>query len=224
MESLRGIKLFEDLPQTACDQINQDIIWKKFKQSVEVVGYKEEGNDVYFLAQGRVRAMIYSFSGKEISFQDLSAGESFGELSAIDGLPRSTNVVTLEPSVIGSISSTKFWDILLGYPQVTIATLKNLAHLVRFVSGRMYQYGALDVKGRVCVELLNLARDHTLGDNSATISDMPKHVEIASRINTHREAVTKELNKLSKMGLLEQKGRVLTITDVAKLAELLPDD
>ena len=221
---MHRIKVFEELPDQAYSQIVENILWKKYEQDANVIFFKEEKNDVYFLAEGRVRATIFSFSGKEVTYQDLFAGDMFGELSAIDGLPRSTQVVALEPSTIGSMSGTRFWEVVLEHSQVASAVLKRLANLVRFLADRVYQYSALDVKARIRVELLNLAREHMIDDDSARIPDMPKHQEIANRISTHREAVTKELNKLSKLGLIEQKGRVLTIKDVAKLAESLPED
>ncbi len=63
----------------------------------------------------------------------------------------------------------------------------------------------------------------TNGD-TAIIHHFPTHSEIANRVNTHREAVTKELNELSRMGLIEQNLRVLKVTSVTRLTELLPED
>jgi predicted transcriptional regulator len=55
-----------------------------------------------------------------------------------------------------------------------------------------------------------------------SIQNFPTHKEIASRVNTHREAVTRELNELSRLGIIKQNQRVLTVLDLSKLAELLP--
>jgi CRP/FNR family cyclic AMP-dependent transcriptional regulator len=61
-------------------------------------------------------------------------------------------------------------------------------------------------------------------DDVATIHNFPTHREIANRVNTHREAVTRELNKLTRLGLIEQSQRVLTVTSVLQLQKLLTDD
>ena len=53
---------------------------------------------------------------------------------------------------------------------------------------------------------------------------MPTHVQIANRINTHREAVTRELNELTRLGLIEKDKRTLTVPDLEALAELLPEE
>ena len=166
---------------------------------------------------------MYSVSGKEISYQDLSTAEVFGELSAIDDRPRSANVVAMEQSTIGNLPQQSFREIVQTHPQVAEAVMRRLVSMVRFLCDRVYQYGALDVKDRVRVEIVRLARDHVNDDDSAVIEDMPTHSEIASRTNTHREAVTRELNELSRMDLISQKKRVLTVKNLGKLAELLPE-
>jgi CRP-like cAMP-binding protein len=189
-----------------------------------VIPYKDESDDVYFIGSGSVRVIIYSFYGKEISYQDLVPGELFGELSAIDQLPRTANVIALEDSTIGLMTRRDFWKVIDQYPSFAGAVLKRLANMVRFLANRVYQYGALDVKGRVRAEVLRLARENASGSDVATINSFPTHTEIANRVNTHREAVTRELNELSRMGLIEQDQRILSVSSIARLAELLPED
>ena len=223
-ESLRKTIVFKDLDDHAYDHILNVIYWKQYRQGVEVIPYKDDSDEVYFIASGQVRITIFSFSGKEISYQELGPGEMFGELSAIDQLPRTANVITLDTANIGSVSRSDFWEIIGRYPSVAEAVLKRLASIVRFLADRVYQYGALDVKDRIRAEILRLARKNTTNGDTVIIQYFPTHSEIANRINTHREAVTKELNELSRMGLIEQNKRVLTVTAVSHLAELLPED
>jgi CRP/FNR family cyclic AMP-dependent transcriptional regulator len=61
------------------------------------------------------------------------------------------------------------------------------------------------------------------GEDTATIQDFPTHKEIASRVNTHREAVTRELNELSRTGFIEQDHRILKVTSIDDLSGLLPE-
>jgi CRP/FNR family cyclic AMP-dependent transcriptional regulator len=147
----------------------------------------------------------------------------FGELSAIDQLPRTANVIALEPALIGTISGGDYWRLIERYPAIAAATLKRLASMIRFLIDRVYQYGALDVKDRVRMEVLRLAREVLSDNDTATIRNFPTHKEIANRVNTHREAVTKELNELTRMGLIEQKKRALTVKSVAGLTDLISE-
>jgi hypothetical protein len=59
------------------------------------------------------------------------------------------------------------------------------------------------------------------GDNAAMIQPAPTHADLASRISTHREAVTRELNQLSRDGLVERQAGALAIHDVERLARLV---
>lgn len=222
-DSLKQIELFECLDNEACDQVLKLIKWRQYKKGAEVIPYRGEADDVYFIASGSVRITIYSFTGKEISYQELGLGKMFGELSAIDQLPRTANVITAESSRIGVISRNDYWTLINQYPGVAAAAMKRLAGLVRFLIDRVYQYGALDVKDRIRMEILRLARDSMSSEDTAAIHNFPTHKEIANRVNTHREAVTRELNELSRMGLIEQDHRVLAVTTVSGLTELLPE-
>ena len=222
--ALRNIKLFQGLDDESCDQISTLVKWKQYQQGTEIVPYKGDSDDVYFIATGQVRVTIFSFTGKEVSYQELGPGEMFGELSAIDQLPRTANVLALENSHIGVMSRNDYWGLLERYPSIAAVALKRLASMVRFLADRVYQYGALNVKDRVRMEVLRLARENMSSDDTATIHNFPTHREIANRVNTHREAVTRELNELSRMGLIEQNQRVLTVIAVSDLVELLAED
>ncbi len=223
-EALRKTEIFKCLDDEAFELVSNLVKWKQFRKGVEVIPYKDTGDEVYFIESGKVRITIFSFSGKEISYQELGPGEMFGELSAIDQMPRAANVITLEIARIGVISRSDYWGLIERYPSVAAAALKRLASMVRFLVDRVYQYGALDVKDRVRMEVLRLARGSMASDDTATIHKFPTHREIANRVNTHREAVTRELNELSRMGLIEQNQRVLTVTAVSHLAGLLAED
>ncbi len=71
--------------------------------------------------------------------------------------------------------------------------------------------------------LLRLAREHDHADNRVEISPVPTHADIASRVSTHREAVTRELNGLVQSGLLEKKKRTLTVTNMLQLMKMVEE-
>jgi CRP-like cAMP-binding protein len=125
--------------------------------------------------------------------------------------------------LIASLSADEFWQVLRDYPIVAEATLKRLTKQLRILSERVFEFSALTVKNRIHAELLRLARDHSRGANKAAISPVPTHAEIASRVSTHREAVTRELNDLTRAGLIERRHGVLIIRDVEHLARMVEE-
>lgn len=98
---LKNIDLFQSLDDKALEEVARLITWRHYPKETEIIPHMGEDNDVFFIASGGVRVTIYSYSGKEISYQELGPGAMFGELSAIDHKPRTANVITLEDSRIG---------------------------------------------------------------------------------------------------------------------------
>ena len=156
-----------------------------------------------------------------MSYRDIAAGDMFGEFSAIDGVSRSSDVVALSNCLVATLSADDFWQILYEFPDVSAATLKRLTTQIRALTERVFEYSALTVKNRIHAELLRLALDHKTDENSAAIKPAPTHAELASRLSTHREAVTRELNALARAGLLERREGALHITDIAELHRMV---
>ncbi len=222
-ESLGDIDLFKNLPAGDLEALAKRCEWRRFAANQQIVGYMDESRDVFIIITGKVRAVIYSLAGKEVTFRDIGAGQVFGEFSAIDGQPRSANVVALADSLIASMPVNVFWQVLTDHPQVAAAILKLLTRQLRALSERIFEFSALAVKNRIHAELLRLARDQMRDNDTAVISPPPTHTEIASRISTHREAVTRELNDLARKGLIKRHRGALEICDVTRLTRLVEE-
>ncbi len=222
-ETLSGIELFGGLAARDFEALDLKCSWRSYRANQQIVAHHDDSTDVFFIVSGTVRVVIYSLAGKEIAFRDMAAGTMFGELSAIDGRPRSANVIALADAVVPSMAASVFWQVLRDHPDVSARMLKQLAGLARNLSERVFEFSALGVKNRIHAELLRLARDHGGGGATAVISPPPTHAEIASRVSTHREAVTRELNALDHGGLIERRSGALIISDVSRLARLVDE-
>lgn len=217
---LRKLLIFRDLRDQDLLDIANRLTFSGYAKDEEIFGEHEQDKSVYFVLTGSVRITVFSAAGKEVTFRDLGPGEMFGELAAIDGQPRSANAVAKTDAQIGRVSAGQFWTLLEEFPKVNAATLTYLCGLVRDLSGRVYQFSAHAVSSRIQSELLRLARRAGPTGNAATISPAPTHAEIASRVNTHREAVTKEISRLVGAGLLERSSGRLIVKDIAALSRM----
>lgn len=222
-ETLGGIELFKSLPPSYLEALAERCRWRRYAAGSEVVSYQDETRDVYFMVKGEVRVTIHSLSGKKVTFADFGTGEMFAELAAIDGQPRSASVVAQTHSLIASMSAKVFWEVLRNYPEVSASALKHLTINLRAATQRLFEFSTLAVKNRIHAELLRLARRNMRDDNTAQISPSPTHADIASRVSTHREAVTRELNELGRAGLIERQSGALVIRDVAGLARMVEE-
>jgi CRP-like cAMP-binding protein len=221
--SLRGIGLLQAVPDAALEGLSRRCAWKRYDSGQVIVDHHEGSTDVFFIASGQVRAKIYSLSGREVTFRDIGAGDIFGELAAIDGEPRSAAVVATKPSLVGAMSAAVLQEVLRDFPDVAAALLRRLSRQIRRLSDRIFEFSTLTVEHRVHAELLRLAWPYAKDENRARISPAPTHAELASMISTHREAVTRELNKLARQGLLKREGKSLVILDVARLVAMVQE-
>ena len=219
--TLAGISIFAGLTPEALEAIHQRCAWRRYEQGEPIVDYLDSSDDVFFVASGEVGVTIYSVAGQAVSFRTLGAGDIFGEYAAIDGGPRSASVEARTSCLIASMSAKEFHKLLRTEPVVAEAVLKGLVRNVRSLTKRVYEFSTLAVNNRIHAELLRLASLAPREGKGARLSPAPTHAEIASRISTHREAVTRELNRLSRIGIIERKSGTLIVRDLDRLAAML---
>ena len=194
-----------------------------FERRTSVLTAEDDSHDVYFVIDGRVRATIYSVSGREVTFRDISAGMHFGEFSAIDGEPRSANVVALERSLIAWMSAEAFWEVVEDHPSVAKALLKDFVALVRQLTERIIEFSTLGASNRLHAELLRLALEVGVEGNSVDVPRPPTHAELASRISSHREAVSREMQRLADAGIVEKGRGKLVFNDLVRLRSMVEE-
>lgn len=221
---LSNIKEFKGLPLADLEAIAQVCQWYRYEAGKEVVRYHDDSNSVFFITQGDMRVNFYSVSGKEVILCDLAAGEIFGELTAIDGQSRSASVVAKTSTLLASISSSAFQELIFSNRQIAAAILQRLTGQIRRLTNRVFESDTLKVPNRIRAKLLHLAKTQaTISNNQAIISPAPTHSELACLIGTHREAVTRELNDLegANVIMVMRKAHEIHILDVARLTKLV---
>jgi CRP-like cAMP-binding protein len=153
----------------------------------------------------------------------MEAGEWFGDLAAIDGQSRSADVDALEEAVLASMTPPQLMRLLHDHPVVCERVLRRLVTLVRKLTERVFEASTLGVQNRVQSELLRMAKEAGVQGNRARLDPAPKHSEIASKVGSYREQVTRELSAMAKQGLLQRSDRALVITDVARLERIVAE-
>jgi CRP/FNR family cyclic AMP-dependent transcriptional regulator len=216
---LRKIDLLQDLPVERLDPISQQCAWRHYQAGQQIVSREADDRDLHMIVSGTVRVTTYSAAGRETSFRDLPGGTSYGELSALDGLRRSADVVALTSTVIASLPPAAFESLLREEWVVNQRVLLRLTDLVRRLSERVVDLSTRTVQQRLCDELLRMADAGTVSGNSARIDPAPRHVDLASIVSTYREQVTRELSALSKAGLLARDGGALVVLDLQRLRD-----
>jgi CRP-like cAMP-binding protein len=221
LAALKGVPILADLSPARLEQVVATCRWRDYDAGEQILSYHDISTEVFFLAAGKVRIIVYSADGKAVVFTDLKPGAMFGEISAIDGAPRSAGVEAIERSTIASLTASQFESLLLREPMIAVATLRHVTAEVRRLSERVLEFSTLVVQNRIHAELLRLAADARQEDGQALLSPAPSLSDIADRISTHREAVSRELSRLASIGLLRREGGGLRVPDLARLERLV---
>ncbi len=220
---LQKVDLFKGLDSYSLREIATQCKWIRCKRDQVVIRRDATDRDVYFVIAGVVRVAAAAGRGRRIIFRDIPAGGVFGEHSAIDGRARFADAVALRESLLASMSPEVFRAILANHASVRERLLQRLTGSVRELADRLLELGAQPVQRRLWVELLRLARIAGIDANRARLDRAHTASDIARRVSTSREQVSRELSSLARQGILERAGRILVLADVAALERLAGD-
>ncbi len=214
---------FENLSRDAQRKLTQVSDRPTYAPREQIIDYLEHDDSVYFLLRGRAKVVIYSESGRIVAFREITQGDIVGELAAIDGGPRTASVETITTCEFLKLSAEQFRILLTTEAAFAYGLCQHLTGQVRKLTSRIYEFSTFSVPFRVHAELLRLAVAGEVTGNTAHIVNAPTHAEIASRISTHREAVSREMSKLARSGIITRSGTDLIVCDLEKLSTLVSD-
>jgi CRP/FNR family transcriptional regulator, cyclic AMP receptor protein len=220
---LDNIDLLVDLNGDTRGALAARCTWRTYSQAQEIISKENDARDVYFIASGSARVVNWSYAGREVSFEDIQAGGTFGELAAIDGAPRSATVVALEATEVGSIDPETFMSVILENPATARRLMERLTAIIRRSTGRIFDLSVYGANIRIYADLLRMAEPDTDGGTSAAISPIPVHSDIAARVSTTRETVARVLGDLSRREIVIREKDRLIVPDTDRLAEMVEE-
>lgn len=223
LTGLQRIDLLRGLEPAAIEALAARLAWRHVPAEEHVISRDAVDRDVYLVVSGRVQVGAFSAGGKQVTYGEIGAGELFGELAAIDGRARSADVIAMQDTLLAVMSPEVFRNLLAQHQIVCDRLLRRLTGSVREMTDRVFELSTLGVRNRVHAELLRLARLGVVAGNEARIDPAPKHGEIANRVSTYREQVTREISLLASQGVVARDGHCLVVRDMALLERLVAD-
>lgn len=221
--TLGGVRILAGVDPSELESMERVCTWRRYTDHEQIIDRQSDSTDVFFVVEGRVRVVNYSLSGKEITLEDLDTGSHFGELSALDGQPRSASVMALDDCLIAALPQERFVALLRNEPEISFRLLRALAGIIRNSTDRIMDLSTLAANNRVQADLLRQARSGLIGENQAEIIPIPVHGDIASRVSTTRETVARVFSELARQGVVERRKNALLIKDLAKLREMVEE-
>ena len=212
MDFLRNVSLFESLDAHELEALSDLAFTRTFGKDSVIILAEEEGDTLFILKKGQVKVSIVSEEGREVILSLLGPGSVFGELSLLDGKPRSANVVATEDADLLMLRRSDFIQLIYKTPQIATALLAELASRLRKTDRQIEGLALLDVTSRISETLLQLATEQgTETADGVVIESRPTHQELANMSGTTRETVSRVIKRLEGQGYINCSGRRITI-------------
>jgi CRP/FNR family transcriptional regulator, cyclic AMP receptor protein len=181
----------------------------------------DESRCVYAVVSGRINLFITTPAGRDVMLGSKVPGQAFGELSVIDGGPRSATAVVMEPTTIAQLSGDEFLDQLARAPHLSIALLRELAEHLRVSNGRASARASDNLTARMAHLLLELAAKFRRHGGPVNPVELPiTQDELAAWVGSTREAVSRSLSAMRKAGVIETGRNKIVLCDPQALSLL----
>lgn len=212
---LRQCPLFQELSEERLLWIVPQLKLRQVQREETVLGMGDPSDAMGLLFRGQLKAVAYSNSGREIGFSMIHPVQHFGELSLIDGQPRSAAVLAVESSLVAFLPRKPAVELMINEPRVSARMMVALTQLVRRCNQQIMLLGYQHAHSRVCSLLLRCRTEEA--EEGLKVLDFPSQREVASLTNTSRETVSRVIGQLQEAGIVMKKGRQLWICDQPRL-------
>jgi CRP-like cAMP-binding protein len=215
-----SVPFLSELPAESLQKLTGHFVTLAHPANQIILLENDWGGSVYFIMEGWVKIRTYNLEGKEVTLNILGQGEIFGEMAALDKMPRSTDAITLTSTIIGRIPSQDFVELITNEPLAGVRLAQLMAKRLRQVNRRL-QLREASSTSRVADAILFLVEGQgKKGTRGTEIPNLP-HREISSLSGLARETVTRVLTKLEKRGLIRRDADSLHIPDIPALESMI---
>ena len=224
VELLAKSALFQNLPASALAELAIHGKERKLQQGQILFTANEPANGLYVVLSGSVRAFRENIDGRELTIHVEKAGGLLAEVAVFDGGPYPSSTVAEEDSEVLFLAREDVRRFFLRHPETALTALALMANKLRNVASLVEQLALKDVSQRLATLLLEEAQRNTTELRDGISFSLPlSHTQLASRLGTVREVVTRSLQKLVQQDLLAIHGHRIVILDIKTLRTLAED-
>ena len=213
------VPLFQGLSKPEHEAICKAMIHRRFSENEVIVHEEDEESLTFFIiASGKVHVTVITSEGKQTILATLQKGDFFGEMSILDGEPRSASVIAAKDCDLFMLYRQPLLEILKRYPKIAIHMLVTMSHRLRSSNKHINTLSMMSVYGRIAEVILQLAKEYgeRVGD-IVVVPNPPTHREIAEMAGTSRETVSRVLSQLRKKRYITTDRKKLVILNEEKL-------
>ncbi len=210
-ELLRQIDIFSDLTDPEADAILVLMRERRLRRGSVVFHQWDEGGSLFLIQEGAVKISRIGKDGREVTFAVLREGNFFGEMSLLDGQPRSATATTSRATRVLVLEREKFLRGVLSHSRIVIKMLAELSKRIRAADHSIEFLALATVFDRLFHILGHLGRQFPITDQKVVIARRPTHQELSEMVGSSRETVTRTLASMERKGLIKIQKRNIVL-------------
>lgn len=202
-----------DLKQLSC------LLSERHLEKGEVLFRKgDPGDALCIIKKGRIKISLSSGVGDEVILAIFSDTDFFGEMSLVDGEPRSADATALDSVDLLLLRRSDFISFICTNSNAMLAVLQSLSQRLRQADDLLHDTCFLNVSGRFAKKLVELASAYGRLDGDTISIDLGlTQKDLASMVGATRESINKELRVLREKGLVTIEEQVICIHNLERL-------
>jgi CRP-like cAMP-binding protein len=206
------------LSATETAALAERAITRTFARGQALCHQGQVADRVMILRSGRVKITATTPNGREVVLAFRGAGELVGELSALDGGPRSATMIALEPVEAMALTPEDFLAFVESHPSVVAGLLAVLSQRLRDADAKRMEFAAFDSLGRVAIRLLELCErfGESTGEHIEVLLPLSQE-ELAGWAGASLESVARALQTMRSLGWIETGRRKVRVLDISAL-------
>jgi CRP/FNR family transcriptional regulator len=210
--------LFQNLPESVISELAVHAVERKLRQGQILFTANEPASGLYIVLSGSVRAFRENIEGREQTIHVEHAGGTLAEVAVFDGGPYPSTAVADEDSEVLFLATEDVRRFMLDHPQAALTAVAHMARKVRIIASLAERLALKDVGQRLATLLLEEARLAAPRLQDGVSFSLPlSHSQLASRLGSVREVVTRALHKLVQQGVIETRGHRIVVLNAKEL-------
>lgn len=218
--TLRRLPLFTDLSAAELALIAERVTLRAYEAGAIVFSEGDACRELLIVKEGTVKIFKAAANGRQQLIAIERAGNSLAEIPVFDDDCYPATAQTGSPTVLLRLEAGLFRGLCVQHPEVALKVIKVLAHRLRRMGNLVEDLSFATVRGRLIAHLLHLADESGRRTLQAIEFDLAENnEELAARLGTVRELISRNLGRLHNEGLIEVRHRKVRIPNIAALKE-----
>jgi len=208
---LKEVPLFAEFSANELADLASFVRPRRYPRGSIIFHQGDPGTTLYLIETGEVKLTVTAESGKEVTLALLGPGAFFGELSLLDGGPRSANAVARVDSKLGVLDREHLLRVLVEHPPANASLLSVVTRRLRRTTAQVHDALFLDIAARLAKVLLQFTETKSQSPDGLLSSPKLTQEELAELVGGTRESINKCLGIFTRQGLVRCHRGMVTV-------------